>query len=263
MDRKVFIAILLAIVLVGLVALTFAILRPFLLAMLWAAAITSVSYGPYRRLLARLKGRPNRAAAGMTCAVLVVILTPFALISVSVFEDAAGLARDVSPDRVGTRLQSVLSHPRVQSVIDWMYETGGTDEGRRQALEELGRQASGPLVAWVRDALAFLVSLVVGIVSVTIATFYFYRDGPHVLRFVRELMPLSEDTRDTIIDDLHGATIAAVRGGLLTALAQGGLGLIILIVLDVEHALLWPPGWRSPACCPCWGRRSSGSRSRS
>jgi predicted PurR-regulated permease PerM len=84
----------------------------------------------------------------------------------------------------------------------------------------------------------FLFGLLAGIFFVTLAIFYFYRDGPKVVKVMRELIPLSEADRDTVFGDIHGAIIAAVRGGLVTALLQGVLGFIIYFILGLEQPVL-------------------------
>ena len=81
MDRGVFKAILLAVVLVGLVILTVAIYFPFLVALLWGAVLVTATYPIHRRLVARVGGRRTLAASLMTLGILVCILLPFALIA--------------------------------------------------------------------------------------------------------------------------------------------------------------------------------------
>ena len=101
------------------------------------------------------------------------------------------------------------------------------------------RGVVGGVANVARDVVKFLFGLMAGIFFVTLSIFYFYRDGPKVVKVMRELVPLSEADRDTVFGDIHGAIIAAVRGGLVTALVQGVLGFIIYLILGLRQPVLW------------------------
>ncbi len=253
MDRKVFISLLLALAVVGLVWLTFAIFHPFLLAMLWAAAIASVSYAPYLRLKAWMGGRRNLSATVMSIVVLVVIVGPFGTMAVALFEDATGLVANLHPENLEARLKNVISHRWVESTLDWVYGTAGPEFERRDALAAVAKKVSGPIARWTADALTFLLSLLVGLGTVMVSIFFFFRDGPDLVQVVRELIPLREADREAVIGDIHGATVAAIRGGFLTALAQGALGFIILFILNVDNALLWTAAMALASLIPLVG----------
>jgi predicted PurR-regulated permease PerM len=71
-----------------------------------------------------------------------------------------------------------------------------------------------------------------------LALFFFYRDGPAIVRGFRELIPMTDEDRNEILDDINGAIQASVRGGLLVALVQGILGFAILFALGVSRPAL-------------------------
>jgi len=95
-----------------------------------------------------------------------------------------------------------------------------------------------PAAEAVSNVVQFLFGLLAGIFFVTLSIFFFYRDGPAVTRALRELLPMADADRDAILGDIQGAINAAVRGGLVTALAQGVLGFIILFILGIEKPVL-------------------------
>ncbi len=236
MDRKVFTAILLAVVVVGLVVLTFALFRPFLLAVLWATALAVVSYRPYQRLVKLLKGRRNLAAALMTLGMLAVIIAPFGALALHFLEDFGALVEELRPDALKLRFENVLKHEWVQAFLSW----GGGDEGDTLAwIQEKAISLAKPMMGLVTDAFGFLLRLLMGLAFVTFSLFYFYRDGPTAVRLLRELVPVSDEDRDMIFRDIQGAIVAAIRGGLVTALAQGMLGWIILFILNIPSAIVW------------------------
>ncbi|MHC4135070.1 MAG: AI-2E family transporter [Planctomycetota bacterium] len=237
MDRKVFTAILLAVIVVGLVCLAFALFSPFLLALLWAAVLAVVCYDAYALLARLLRGHRRTAAAIMTLLVLLLIIGPFAALLLFVVEDVVDLAEDLRPENLKTRVAAVMDQPLVKQALAGIRDF----IGREISLEEVSNYAErllGPAVNALSNVVQFLFRLLAGIFFVTLSIFFFFRDGPAAARAIRELIPMSEADRDAILGDIQGAINAAVRGGLVTALAQGLLGFIILFILGIEKPVL-------------------------
>jgi predicted PurR-regulated permease PerM len=234
MDRGVFKAILLAVVLVGLVILTVAIYYPFLVALLWGAVLVTATYPIYRKLVARLRGHRTLAAAAMTLCIVLCILLPFVLIAPHFIAEA--------------RVFGTEGIDEVKSVIDRKRDEEGSIPNRIDGWLKTFREDIDPakLLAPTRTALTLARDTVQAIFStlatlffMLIALFYFYRDGDHAVRLARELLPLKEEDRDLVMRDLRDAVNAAVRGGLLTALVQGALGGTIVAILGLPGAIFW------------------------
>ena len=61
----------------GLLAASFWIMRPFLVALVWATMIVVATWSPMRSLQRRLGGRRSLATAAMVTAMLLVFVLPF------------------------------------------------------------------------------------------------------------------------------------------------------------------------------------------
>lgn len=223
----------------GLVILAFAVFKPFLLALLWASVLAIVTYPAYTSLCRVFLGRKTLAAACQTLLVLFIVIGPFAILLLHFLDQAGGLAEDFQPNHVHDRFRGVLAHPWVEGARAWTERLVGRPVDVEQGIAWLSGSVIRPLVPDVGEIVGYLFHLVAGIVFVTLSLFYFYRDGPAAVRALRELVPLAEHDRDAIFIDLHGAMNAAVRGGLLTAIAQGFLGFIILFILGFERPVAW------------------------
>jgi predicted PurR-regulated permease PerM len=237
MDRKVFTAILLAVIVVGLVCLAFALFSPFLLALLWAAVLAVVCYDAYAQLVRLLRGHRRTAAAIMTTLVLLLIIGPFVALILLVVEDVVELAEDLKPENLKPRVQSVMEQPLVKRAVAWIHDFVGKDISKED-VAGFAEKLLMPAVGAVSDVVQFLFRLLAGIFFVTLSIFFFFRDGPAAARAIRELIPMSDADRDAIIGDIQGAINAAVRGGLVTALVQGVLGFIILFILGIQKPVL-------------------------
>jgi len=237
MDRKVFTAILLAVIVVGLVCLAFALFSPFLLALLWAAVLAVVSYDAYALLARVLRGHRRTAAAMMTLLVLLLIIGPFVALLLFVVEDVVALAEDLKAESFRPRVAAVMDQPLVRKALATIKDFVGKEISGEE-VATYAEKLLGPALDALTDVVQFLFHLLAGIFFVTLSIFFFYRDGPAVARALRELIPMSDADRDAIIGDIQGAINAAVRGGLVTALVQGVLGFIILFILGIEKPVL-------------------------
>ena len=251
MDRKVFTAFLLSFIVVGLVVLAFALLRQFLLALLWGAVLAIVTYRSYEQLCGILGGRRTLAAFGMTLMVMIVVLGPFLLLTLTFYEDAVLMIDDVRSGVFKEQLGNIMNHPLVVRSMSWAEEITGNKIEPDVIVDELkgkidtwtgsltGSSVAMPLGKAVGDVLGFMFRLLASLFFIVLSVFYFYKDGPSAITALRDLIPMSEQDRDTILGDIHGAINAAVRGGLVTAIAQGFLGFVILFILGFERPVLW------------------------
>jgi len=130
-----------------------------------------------------------------------------------------------------------MDQPLVRQVFATIKDFVGREISRDE-VTDFAKDLLMPAAEAVSNVVQFLFGLLAGIFFVTLSIFFFFRDGPAAARVIRELIPMSEADRDTILGDIQGAINAAVRGGLVTALVQGVLGFIILFILGIEKPVL-------------------------
>ncbi|MHC4818639.1 MAG: AI-2E family transporter [Planctomycetota bacterium] len=210
---------------------------PFLLALLWAAVLAVVCYGAYARLARLLRGHRRTAAAIMTLAVLLLIIGPFVALLLNVVEDVVALAEDLKAENIKPRVAAIMDQPLVKRALAMVRDFVGKEISKDE-VGDFAKDLLMPAVDALSNVVQFLFRLAAGIFFVTLSVFFFFRDGPAAARVIRELIPMSEADRDTILGDIQGAINAAVRGGLVTALVQGVLGFIILFILGIEKPIL-------------------------
>jgi predicted PurR-regulated permease PerM len=104
-------------------------------------------------------------------------------------------------------------------------------EGMRRGLAFLVPRAG----AVVADLFATLGSLFVTL----FALFFLLRDGRALGRQIRNLLPLPERERDTLIAETRDLVIASVGAGLLVAAAQGVIGGVAFWLLGIRAPVVW------------------------
>jgi predicted PurR-regulated permease PerM len=86
-----------------------------------------------------------------------------------------------------------------------------------------------------RGTLEFVVLLFITLFTL----FYFFRDGPRMVRKLRSLVPLDREYKNALIGRFTSVARATVKGTLLIALVQGTLSGLTLWIFGVGSPFLW------------------------
>jgi predicted PurR-regulated permease PerM len=229
--------------LVGLLVVgTVLVLRPFIISLILAAVFAYASWPVYEWLLARLQQRTGRAATLMTVLLLITLVSPFALMAVSLVDNAVELLR---------LLRGTLNQPLPEPPV-WLdsFPLAGAylkskwlvlmheEEGAlllqiKQYLLQL------PLKNWAITAGAALGQGVVLITFSVLICFFFYRDGPAITARVQAVMEHLAGHRAKHLIGITSGTVSRVVNGILgTALAQSVLALIGFWIAGIPGAML-------------------------
>lgn len=218
------------------------VLRPFLTALILSAILAYATWPVYEWLLERLRNRSGAAALAMTLLLLLTLVTPFAIMGVSLTDNAAELLQ---------RLRETLREP-LPPPPDWLAAVplaGSYLEGKWLLLMQEDEGAvllqlreyimQLPLREWAISAGAALGQGVVLISFSVMICFFFYRDGPAITERVRAVMErLTGDRARALIEVTAGTVSRVVNGILGTALAQSVVALIGFWIAGVPGAML-------------------------
>lgn len=178
-----------------LVAGCILVLRPFLTATLLAAVGCVLTWPLYLWLLRRMKGRKNIAALTMTLSLALVVILPLALVAynltdnVTAFYDGIKQAVEAGPPEPPAWLKGV---PIVGKSVDKYWHLIATSQEEMAALES----------RLLEPAKSFLLAggilLGQGVMEMSLAafiSFFFYRDGVALVRFLNMAMDQMVGTR--------------------------------------------------------------------
>ena len=236
LERRTFAALVIA------VTAAFAwILWPFSGAVLWGTALAIVFAPTYRRLLARMRGRPTLAALATMGLILLIVILPLGVISTLLVGQAATLyARLQSGELdVGSRVQQVLDAlpPWMLDLVNRLGVTSVADLQERLAglltggLRFIGTQAV--------NVGQFTIGLVLSVFVMLYLLFFLLRDGASLARLITAALPLEPPLRERLATRFATVIRATIKGTLVVSAVQGALGGIILGVLGIEGAVLW------------------------
>jgi predicted PurR-regulated permease PerM len=229
-----------AVVLVAIAisALFLWMIRDFLIALL-LAAITAGGVRPiYRRLARRFRRRPN-LAAGLTLALLsLLVIVPLIAFALIVADQAIDLGRALNPwvhNQLG-------SNGALESLFQRYPQLSALRPYRDQILQKAGELGTGLgtfLVQLAGQAAQQLFELVLFLFVMLYATFYFLVDGPVILRKVLLYFPLPAEDEDKLLGRFLSVARATVKGTLVIGAAQGALGGIAFWAAGIAGAAFW------------------------
>ena len=218
------------------------ILSPFATA-LTAALILVLVFYPLHARIVRVVGHPNPAAALTTVLALLLVILPFFVLgwlllteAASVFPHVQDLLMQPLSDAHGGgfKVPPVLlaSWQRVAAFLArWHIDLGEV------ALENV-RRLGNSLTSFGTEVVKNSVLVVIDVVVLVIAIFFFFRDGPALVRAVVELIPMEEADKRVVADRLDETLSAIVRSAFITATAQGALAGLGFAVADVRFPVL-------------------------
>jgi len=217
--RRLIVAFLLG----GLLVLSYGVLRPFLVPVIWALILTYVTWPMFLRLRKLLRGQVTLAAVIMTLLLTTAIIVPVVWL--------AGLMRTELASAYETLAAFLAKQPQLPESIsgvpwlgDWLQELIDRVSKDPQSLPaELAKVADQSL-GEIRTVIGGVGRNLAKTFSALLSAVFMYRSGEQFAKQVREVMHrlLGERVDDYTIA-IGDTTRAVVYGLVLAAVAQGML----------------------------------------
>ena len=224
----------------GLTLASFWVLRPFLLAGIWATMIVVATWPALRMVQARLWGRRSLAVAAMTLIMILVIAAPLATAVLGIAErtdDIRAWSRAVAGFSLPAPPEWAPRIPLVGPKITKEWTVIASSSG--EELFARGAPYLRAIAAWVLFEIGAIGTLLVQMLLAVSISAILYAKGEvaaaGVLAFARRLAGQAGE-RVTV---LAASAIRAVALGIVvTALVQSIIGGIGLLIVGVPYALL-------------------------
>ncbi len=203
------------------------VVRPFLTALTWAAVLTIFLFPWHARLARRLR-RPNAAALLSVLAVTFLLVGPATWLIPAFVSEALAAVRSVDwlprvPEIVTQFLESLaIPSVDIESTVNAVVRDA------RGFLAEQSARFAGNVASWTFELIVML-----------FAMFYLFRDGPNVVRLLRDVSPIGGDSRDFMFRRVGELVAVTVSSGLAVALCQGLASGVIFWSLGIPTPLFW------------------------
>lgn len=229
--------ILLAIVTLGLGF----VLWPFFSAVFWGAILALMFQPVQRWLLLKFNHRQNLAALVTLAFILLLVILPLALVTVTLIQEVASIYQRIQQGQLnfGSYFQQIIA-ALPQSAQHLLARYGLTDFSDLQAKLTAGAaQISQFLAAQALSVGQNTFQFVVSFGVMLYLVFFLLRDGRQIGRMIRHALPFDESHKTHLLQKFTTVVRATVKGNIVVALVQGGLGGMIFLILGIEGSLLW------------------------
>ena len=198
------------------------VLKPFLPAILFAAAVVISSWPLYLRLLDAMHGRRSLAALTMTLSLTLLVVIPLASVAYNLADDVAttfGHMRDAIEHGELLPPSWVRELPFVGASLDnYLRQLVAS----RDRMLELAQRMVEPARRYLMAGGLMLGGGVVQMSLAAFVSFFLYRDGHALIALTSRVMAKVMGESAQEVSDIIGQTTRSVMYGLLgTALAQG------------------------------------------
>jgi len=223
------IALVLAIVILGL---AFLIVRPFIVAILTAAALSYIFYPIYKYILKNIVPEflPQKTSgAAITCVVIILLVLIPVIFATSVltYELRSGYIF----------LQEFLKSPGWQ--IPTLPQNLVQAIGGPEQLKSIIGDIAGQLIDWLQNVLKSIPNLMLNIFVTIFSTYYFLKHGRDIYNFFKGLVPLPEKRYQQILSRFDDLSRGMIMGQIVVGVAQGILAWAGFLFLGVPNPVLW------------------------
>ena len=231
------------------------LLRPFYAAIFWAAALAVLFWPIHQSILARMPGRPSLASLASLLVCVLIAIIPIWLIALSVVQEIAQMYARYTQD--GGSLSGQLREIGARTppwMLEWLQRLGidnmaGLQERAAQAAAQALQFVATQAVSIGQNTMQVLVTLAVMLYLL----FFFFRDGERIVGLLERAIPMENAYIEGLAGRFTSVVKATIRGNLIVAMAQGGLGGVLLWGVGVPGAGMGGAGMTFLSLLPAVG----------
>lgn len=202
------------------------IMWPFLTYIVLAGILTYTLFPVYRFFHRRISLRPE-FASGLSILVTLLLMVLPAVYLIS------ELAQQVSGAYTNFQMQNI------QRVADYLSGLTGNRIDFQEVLNSGMDAIRKSIVGLAPDILGSIGELLLGLFIMFFVMYYGFREGEAFIARIRQLLPLEPSLKESLFYEVRTITQAVLYGQVMTAIVQGSLGAIALLVFGVSNWLFW------------------------
>ncbi|HSG90249.1 MAG TPA: AI-2E family transporter [Pseudomonadales bacterium] len=215
------------------------VISGFLTPIFWAATL-GVLFHPLRvRLTGLVGGRTTLAATLTLLIILVAVILPSILLSITVAAEATQLygrveRGEIDPGAAVQWFESMV--PRATQFADAI----GVDlDSIRERVSSIAVSLGDVAGSFVVDAGQSVIGFAVAFGVMLYLLFFALRDGEQLLHMLMRVVPLGDERERLLFGKFAAVTRATIKGTVVIGAIQGTLGGAIFALLGIDSALFW------------------------
>jgi predicted PurR-regulated permease PerM len=214
--------------------LLYQLFEPFLRPLAWAAIFAAFFHAKHKRLEQRF-GR-SAAASISTAAVAVIIVVPCVLIVMAFVDEARQTLGSIDLAAGSSR-----GIERVQRGWSWVQrQRFGRDIPDLDTVLKMGASRIAGIATEGAGILArSIVFVVVNVIIMLFALFFFFRDSDAIMARLRRVLPFDPSFREGRIRETAELIKASISSGVIVAVVQGAVGGLTFALLGLGAPVFW------------------------
>lgn len=224
---------------VGITLLFWTMIKGYVVALIMAAVLATLTRPVYLRVSRWLGGRDTLAAALAVLFTVLAVVLPLGLLLSMIVAQGIQVAGAVSPwfQRALTDLDGLQAEitGRLGIPAQWTQYLQPALEKLRDAAGQIGQFVFQELTAAATGTATFLIQVFVALY----AQFFFLLWGRKLVAAIINYLPLAPGAQDQLLDRFGAAARAVIRGTFLIGLIQGTLGGLALWAVGIPGAVFW------------------------
>jgi len=217
------------------------VVSTFAIALLWSALAAILFQPLYKKLLTKMPERRNLAAALTLLIILFAVVVPSLIIGGMIVDQAGTVYARIQSGQINFAGYFNQVHDALPTRIQTLLDKAGFDSIERiqaRLSDVMGnsvRTIAGQALTIGRNAAAFLLAFGIALYVM----FFLLRDGEKVGPAICDALPLERSVTDSLVDKFVSVVRATIKGSVIVALVQGGLGAVTFWAAGVPAAMLW------------------------
>ena len=215
------------------VVLVSLIVYPFATALFVGAVLAGAVYTPYERLATRTGGRRELAAIATTLVVLLVLVVPLASLTVVLAREVADGGAYVAKTLRSEGVEGLIADlpAALRTVAEKVRDRLPTTD----SLKELGQAQGGRAASAVGGVLSATWGVLVQLVMMLIAFFFFLVDGSRLVDWLEEVLPLRPGQTRALLADFRKVSVAVLVSSVATAAVQALVAFVGYLIAGIPN----------------------------
>jgi predicted PurR-regulated permease PerM len=225
-----------------LLSMLLSLLEPFIGSFLWATILVMVFYPLYSRFLKWTGNRPALASLFTTILVLIFLALPGFFIVMNLARELPKAYDFISTSQWEQKSLWLMDKLKPLNIGSWLqnlgFDSSQTDSVMQKELAATLQKFADILLRKVTEVFSNLPVFFLQLAFVTVALFFFFRDGSRLAIRTIEFLPLEKEHQKKVSHTFSVTVTAVVRAVFVCALLQGGMTGVGLYVAGVPLPIL-------------------------
>lgn len=218
--------------LLGIIALSFFILKPYFSGLLIALMLAVVAQPAHKKILARFSGRESVSALLTALLVTAVIIIPLTFLGVQAVRETIS-----AYNRVSDNFSEIVAP--VVNFIDPYFPVSELFPNFRENINEYARQAALFVTRNFASILSNALVMTFNFIITLFALYFFLKDKDKLLGVLKQISPFERAHTERILEKLNLSVYSVVIGVIFVGIVQGVFGGIGFLAFGVPHAVFW------------------------